>query len=131
MATARSAKASPVALRSRSVIRSGGAWKIWNRHWQRVCRQSLKRVRCSIVAADAMELDGAGYRKSHSSIKLYRMMVLGADMEPGDQAFAPMISSEMPDQACGVTSAAMRWMSTDSANLGVAVECYTFTAHCN
>jgi hypothetical protein len=91
-----------------------------------------RRVGCtSIVAADAMEFDLADDGKSHPEIKLDRVMVLGADVKPRDQAFAAMVSREMPDEVCSVTLAAMRRMRADAANFRVAVECDTFAAHCD
>jgi hypothetical protein len=68
-----------------------------------------------------MELDLAGYGESHPEVKLYCAMVLGADMEPGDQALAAMISRKMPDKACSVAFAAMCWVRADATDLGVAV----------
>ena len=53
----------------------------------------------SIVAAEAMELYLAGNRKPHPEIKLDGVIVFGADVKPGHQAVATVISHEMPDEA--------------------------------
>ena len=82
-----------------------------------------------MVAAEAMELYLAGHGESQPQIKLDGVMVFGADVEPGHQAFTTMVPREMPDKARGVTFAAMFRMCADAADLRVAVERYTFAAH--
>ena len=69
-----------------------------------------------------MELDSANFSESHPSVKLDGVMVLGADVEPGDEAFAAMILGYPPDKACGVALAAMGGMGADTTDLRVARE---------
>ena len=54
-----------------------------------------------------MEGDLADYVEPHFSIEIDGMMVVGADMEPGDESVAAVVSHKLPDEACGV--ALPRW----------------------
>ena len=42
-----------------------------------------------------------------------------------------MVSREMPDEICSVTFAAMVRVGADAADLGIAIEGYTFATHCD
>src|SRR5439155_4861506 len=87
------------------------------------------REGASIVAADAMELDLAGQGESQPQIQFDGVMVFGADVEPGHQAFTTMISHELPDKTRSKTFAAMCGMRAYATDLGVAVERQTFATH--
>jgi hypothetical protein len=50
-----------------------------------------------VFAGDEVERDFTGLSESHSSIEVDGALVGGADMKPGDEAFAAMISHKMPD----------------------------------
>ena len=76
-----------------------------------------------------MELDFASDGESQLQVEFDRAMVLRADMEPGDQAFAAVISREMPDKTRSMAPTTICGVRADAANFGVAVECDTFAAH--
>jgi hypothetical protein len=69
--------------------------------------------------------------KSEPQIQLDGVMIFGADVEPGHEAFTAMVPRDMLDKVRSVTSAAMCGMHADTANLRVAVEGDTLAAHCD
>jgi hypothetical protein len=66
------------------------------------------------------EFDPAGHRES----QLDGVMIFGADMEPGHQSFAAIMSREMPDKTRGEP---LPRCAADAADLRIAVERYTFS----
>jgi len=51
-------------------------------------RVSIPLLSARIVAANAMEFDHAGHRKSHPQVELGGVMVFGADMEKDSYGIA-------------------------------------------
>ena len=82
-----------------------------------------------VFARDEVERDFTGLSESHSSIEVDGALVGGADMKPGDEAFATMVSRKVPDQVFRIAFAAVIGVRADSTDLGIALEGEALTAH--
>ena len=99
------------------------------RSWVRAHGFAERQIDVSIAAGDAVDLDRVGDDESHPEIKLDGVLIRRGDMEPGEDAFTAVFSREAPDEARGKSLAAMRRVSANATDLGVAVEDHSLATH--
>ena len=78
---------------------------------------------------DALDGDLLGDDEAHAQVEIDGALVGGADVHPRDVAGAALLADDFPDEGGGVTVAAMRGVSAQAADLGVAGEHDALAAH--
>lgn len=78
-----------------------------------------------------MQHNSSDLSESHPLVEFDGVLVRGADMEPGDEAIATVVSRQLPHERGGVPFTAMCRVSADPADLRVAVERQPLASHCD